>query len=355
MASLTVHPASIQDFNDVLTGKAPSATVKVTDDSNFIGRVIHLLCRLRDHIERVDNGAVYAVDDLAVVLRAFVAKGPGNDVLGRLQDHAGGDQLSVLLSAPPKKGPATFAVGSIPTMNRHAVVDGAVRVSLRDFSKVPLLTIRLNDATVDFTWGEFLNKYANKWGGAHLDPVVPPELQIVDTFGTAGLSLSGYLLRSAAVVVWSTAQMLLARVMWGGGAPVSPGVGRPIVGTVGSLNSDPRDISGRGALQWFYWDTRELDFLWYVDPSAKESHVRFQTGQSWTISFVGQEGKAPTTAPRFQEPRGLSGVFVIEPAQLNTNISFQVPDDYRLGGQIAYYPQSADPRRPQDILRPWDR
>jgi len=68
--------------------------------------------RLRDHIERIDEGAPHAIDDLAVVLRALVCSGRGNRVLMRLNESTGRAIPMVLVSRPaPADADVFFAVG----------------------------------------------------------------------------------------------------------------------------------------------------------------------------------------------------------------------------------------------------
>jgi hypothetical protein len=59
---------------------------------NLGGAALHMIARMRDHIERLDDGRAYAADDLAVVLRGLLCSGNGNRVLiarrsSRPSDH----------------------------------------------------------------------------------------------------------------------------------------------------------------------------------------------------------------------------------------------------------------------------
>lgn len=87
---------------------------------------LQMITRLRDHIERLDNGHAYAADDLAVVLRALLVRGQGNDVLQRTYDSY---QLAIpttTVSKPACDDPGVFfSVGAIPTEGPGAAEDGA--------------------------------------------------------------------------------------------------------------------------------------------------------------------------------------------------------------------------------------
>ena len=87
------------------------------------------MTRLRDHIERLDDGAGYAADDLAVVLRAWVHPGNGNDVVRRLANHTGADPRPLMASREVDVT-ARFSVGSIPT-RPHTEAHGARQVLCR--------------------------------------------------------------------------------------------------------------------------------------------------------------------------------------------------------------------------------
>jgi hypothetical protein len=248
----------------------------------IVGSALHMVSRLRDHIERIDNGVVYAVDDLAVVLRALMCHGQGNSVLRRLHDECGVNQPSVLLSrAPAEDSKVQFSIGSIPTRETGAIADGAAYTSLSKWPNNPVLVVKLGDKQRKYTWDALLSDYANKWGGAHLDAVVPAHLQFIDLYYAGGLNLSGYLLRTAAVEVWFLAQNLFRQIFH----PQSPNsftaeeLKQIKYVPEGGLNSDPRDISSRGQVQWFCHSTDMLSLLWYVDETSPDNAMHFQLGQ----------------------------------------------------------------------------
>lgn len=230
-----------------------------------------MMSRLRDHIERIDNGAAYAADDLAVVLRALLAPGRGNDVLRRLEESHGVDPSRVLVTRPVDTT-ARFSVGSLPARD-GAEVHGAEWISWRDWIQRPVVHVEHRGAPVTYSWATFLSTYANKWGGAHLDRTVPGHLQLIDGWSFGGLVLSGYLLRCAGLVAWRLTQLALSRakLRWHG-APLSPQMeekGR--LGAPGSITTDPRDQLALGELQWLTLTSEELAFHLYVDPSKPVS------------------------------------------------------------------------------------
>ena len=259
---------------------------------NLVGAALQMTSRLRDHIERLDEGAVYAVDDLAVVLRALVCSGKGNRVLMRLCDSTGGSLPRARVSRPaPADDDVFFAVGSIPTSEAGASADGAVQVSLTKWMSLRVLTIQSSGSRITYTWDQFLRTYAEKWGGAHLDPAVPAHLRMIDNHAAAGLPLSNYLLRTAAVAVWTLAQNLFRSIFASLTAKEST-TGKEVavahlyqqgVATYmapGGIGSSPRDISNRGALQAFCHRTASADPLWYVDESRPDNTLHLALGQA---------------------------------------------------------------------------
>lgn len=270
----------------------------------MLGRSLHLLVRLRDHVERLDDGAMHAADDIAVVLRALLHRGRGNDVLRRLQSHLGLPEPELVLSRAPSGTADRFSVGSLPTL-REAVVNDEARVAgLRAWANEPLLRVGVRNRPMrNFTWAQFLNEYANKWGGAHVDDDIPQSLFEIDRYGAGGLSLSTYLLRMGAVTAWRIGQDLLRR------APelvAETGVELLTVEVPGSIRGEPRDRSGEGQLQWLEHDSKGIGLLWYVS-SSQPSHLGIMVGgmpYTATHNPDGGDGER-TEPPRFAGPRGL--------------------------------------------------
>jgi len=242
-----------------------SARTTQPEGPHFVGQTLHLVTRLRDHIERLDRGAAYAADDLAVVLRAFLCRGYGNDVLRRLQRLAGAQARPILLSRVPELD-ARFAVGSIPTRD-HAERDGATSVPVDRWPERPVLHVRDKFGATTYTWSQFLNTYANKWGGAHLDRAVPVHLQVIDMFATGSLNLSGYLLRAAAVTVWCAAQEVLGKIIRtpASGHLTAEQLAESVLSAPGGVHSPPLDRLVHGELQWLTYKGEMTGFLLYAD------------------------------------------------------------------------------------------
>ncbi len=95
--------------------------------ASLLGPFVNLVTRTRDHVERLDDGAVHAVDDLAGTLRTLLCSGRGNNVLPRFAKAF--TVSPVRLSLAPRKDDAVrIALGSIPTREPGAVADGAQTV-----------------------------------------------------------------------------------------------------------------------------------------------------------------------------------------------------------------------------------
>ena len=277
--------------------------------NQMLGSAMQMTSRLRDHIERLDDGAVHAADDLAVVLRALLCPGKGNGVLYRLYRECGVRIPEVILSRPPEDGSTSqFSVGSIPTREAGAVADGAVRTPMTKWPNAAVLVISLGGDRRRFTWADFLNSYANKWGGAHLDVVVPEHLQFIDCYGAGGLSLTGYLLRTAAVEVWLLAQQVYGEVLQNEflASLDSSDREKAIFSAQGGVSAEPRDRSDKGQLQWFYHGSDRLGLTWYVDENSHENALHLALGKvEYDVRYTPTSGSAPSgTAPlAFQAPR----------------------------------------------------
>lgn len=271
---------------------------------------MQMTSRLRDHIERLDSGVAYAADDLAVVLRAMLCASRGNRVLRRIYEGLNVEEPKLLLSKPPASGDnVIFSVGSVPVRELGAMADGADWIPLKRWADTPLMSVALGARQKVYTWANFLDDYANKWGGAHLDDVVPAYIQHVDYFAAGGLSLTSYLLRSAAVEVWMLAQHAFNVGLLSSVAKLEEGaeIGARIYAAQGGLRTLPKDRASLGQLQWFLQARDEAAFVWYVDALSQESHLRISLGQ---ISYDVQYSPAPQgddlaskPSPAFQTPR----------------------------------------------------
>jgi hypothetical protein len=122
--------------------------------ANLAGAALQLVGRLRDHIERLDDGRAYAADDLAVVLRCLLCSGKGNRVLMRLTQT---DGLTVVprvrLSRPaPDDDDVFFAVGSVPVDEPGASSDGATEATLTKWMNRRVLTVTSAGSRTTYTW-----------------------------------------------------------------------------------------------------------------------------------------------------------------------------------------------------------
>jgi len=300
---------------------------------NLVGASLQMISRLRDHIERLDNGVVYADDDLSVVMRALLCPGIGNRVLMRLFNSTAQPMPNILLSKPAPTDPDVFfAVGSIPTAEQGARRDGAVEVSVGRWMTTQVLTVQSSGSRETFTWERFLNAYANKWGGAHLDPAVPAHLRMIDNHAAGGMPLSNYLLRTAAVYVWSIAQQLF-RTLFNGVAPESIGSEVKLARVAipdglrervtyvapGGIGEPPRDISNLGALQAFCHRTGGAELIWYVDESSPDNALHLCLGSLPYDVRYGNDAVPATAGPvevNAQRQRDGSQPIAVEPGAL---------------------------------------
>jgi hypothetical protein len=249
----------------------------------LVGTALQLVSRLRDHIERLDSGIAYAADDLAVVLRVLLCHGKGNDVLQRLYGACGLARKELTLSAPPQIDQEVhFSVGSIPTWEPMASSHGAVATLFTKWPNVPLLVVKVSGQRKTYTWGKFIEDYAHKWGGAHLDTRVPPTLQMVDHHAVGDLVLSHYLIRMAAVQVWLLAQEAFGFYYRNRLPREFPQEGRVTAryAAHGGITTDPRDTRPKGHLQWFCRTSEVVAFLWYVDDDSRDNVMRLSLGSA---------------------------------------------------------------------------
>lgn len=228
------------------------------------GQALHAIDRLRDHIERVDQGKVYAADDLAVVLRLLVHPGRGNDVLGRLQRQFSTRPIEITATrAPETADNVLFSFGSLPARAKSESL-GTRQLLLHEWIASPFLKVATGDSAKTWTWADFINTYANKWGGAHLDDRVPETLQVIDLYTFGGFSLSSYFLRAAGVAVWKAAEnaWLDGTLRDSGNRLSEQQLATIRAASVGPV-ADPADRLAYGEPQFFAYrgDSAEIDML----------------------------------------------------------------------------------------------
>ena len=273
------------------------------------GQALHAMDRLRDHIERIDEGKYYAVDDLSVVLRLLVHPGRGNDLLRRLSQSSTA-RIAVLASRPPEVEGALFSVGLLPARAGTESL-GATSMLLEEWITSPFLSVVVDDLRKTWTWAEFINAYANKWGGAHLDDEIPLNLSVVDQFAFGGLSLSGYLLRTAGVMVWKAAQTAWADAMFRrSGEPLSSEeLSMLRVTSVGTAD-DPSDRLRFGELQFLAYRGDSAELVLLMSRTAQcQARLAFGGKLHYEITIAPENAtalSAPISEPRMPNPPGLT-------------------------------------------------
>lgn len=293
---------------------------------HFLGQSLHLLARLRDHIERLDGGKAYAVDDLAVVLRGFLHPGRGNRVLAQLLELSHLQQRTLQVSKAPQTTPGThLSIGSIPSSYADPNALGGRELTFSEWTVEPVAHVQIGATTQTWSWSALVNEYSNKWGGSHLDERVSVPLSLLDTYSVGGLSLTAFLLRSAAAAIWGVANDAFL-VLFGTEMPKAAANEVVRVGAEGALTEDPRDVSSAGKLDWLAW-TDELDYLWIVsetEPAHLGLNINYPVDLNWHGLTSGSEGaEAKIVRPR--QPTG-SGL---------TKESFSLGRAIRLVGRMA--------------------
>lgn len=177
------------------------------DRFHLAGYLLSGAARLRDHIERIDRGATYAVDDLALVLRFLVSGARGGELISRTANSYGIELPKFGVSPEPETGPGlVWGAGALPTTAALGVGE------LTDISQLRYKTVlRINPGSkqVDFTWDKFIRDYANYWG-THVGESIREDVHLTDRIGSAaGLPLTTYMLRETAVAAWYSAQYVI--------------------------------------------------------------------------------------------------------------------------------------------------
>lgn len=332
----------------VPAGTVVNAASGADHNAHFLGQALHMISRLRDHVERMDSGVVYAEDDLAVVMRAMLFHTRGNKVLTRLAGLFGITGVQIRLSRAPLTQPDLhLSVGCLPTPSMSDD-DGSTWVPLERWASRPLARVRVGKQVRVFTWGEFLNEYANKWGGAHIDHEVPDALVALDTFETGGYALSGYLMRTAAVQCWHLGQVLLdLGLPRPEAATLEPGTiltGERHLGGEGAITEPPTDRRHLGELQWLDYTPDDLAYLMLVMPSSP-ARLRVQTGQlGYAIRYEPHTNtphddhvpsdSSPGAGSRVQRPRTPT----YRPL---TPADFSLGRSLRVNGRYEYFPGAA--------------
>ncbi|WP_142059517.1 hypothetical protein [Pseudarthrobacter sp. B4EP4b] len=178
---------------------------------HLAGYLLSGAARLRDHIERIDDGAAYAVDDLALVLRLLISGARGGELIARTANSYGIQLPKFGVSAEPQTVPGiVWAAGAMPTT--EALGTGGL-VDINQLRFKTALRIQPGSKQVDLTWDKFIRDYANYWG-THVGDAIRDDVHLADRIGTAaGLPLTTYMLRETAVAAWYSAQYVLRNAM----------------------------------------------------------------------------------------------------------------------------------------------
>lgn len=175
--------------------------------SHLVGYLISGTARLRDHIERIDSGVAYAVDDLALVLRLLVSGARGGELISRTANSYGIPLPKFGISTEPAivQG-LIWGAGALPTT---AALGVGAPVDISQLRFKTALRIHTKTKSVELSWDKMIRDYANTWG-THVGDTIRDDLPLADRIGTAaGLPLSTYMLREVAVAAWFTAQFVI--------------------------------------------------------------------------------------------------------------------------------------------------
>ncbi|MEU8939136.1 hypothetical protein AB0C97_13980 [Streptomyces goshikiensis] len=306
---------------------------------HLAGALTHMASRLSDHIERVDQGNVAAIDDLAVTLRSLVGSGKGNAVLLTACRVFRIDQPALQASRSPASSSAYLSIGSLPVEEPGAKVHGARELRLSKWIQEPVLRCVTKSGSVSYSWDKFIREYANKWGGAHLDSQVPEELYTIDRHAAAGLVMSAYLLRAAGVAVWGMTQSVLGKAL-------RPNVETGDLGTFAAPGSDspkPEYRKQCGQLQWLTLSSDSMDFGWYVDHFSQTNTLRLSFGAVPYDIHYQPEGADPGAVFEDLEPLGPrreshGSPIVVDPSRTGAVTGVMVPIQTLMADSMSGHP-----------------
>lgn len=343
---------------------------------NLFFAIVNLISRINDHITRIDSGVYYAIDDLAVSLRVLLREGDGSGILLSAIEEFDLEMPEVLSSFPAFHE-TLFSVGAIPILEwRPGLKDEEIaRGSLKDWLAANVISMGTDDGDVGVSWNRLIGDYANKFGGAHLQKRPPPAyMERMDWYGVAGLALSGYLLRTAAVVAYDIAQSVLSEMVRSIGVPV-PETYR--WGGMGSQPLEPESMVEMGTLAHFTCNEHAMSFTWFVDEGNPESRLRlFFNQRVWDYAYSKNDGYTaethlnPVSEYLFQAPKnpkypplGPIENFVYDQyymflptvrtwQELDSDIPHQRPDDFHPNLPAPGW-VSSTPLKPDEVISNW--
>lgn len=303
---------------------------------HLAGALTHMASRLSDHIDRIDHGNVAAIDDLAVALRSLVGAGKGNAVLLTACRVFSLDQPTIQASRAPAGSGSYLSIGSIPVEEPGATLHGARELKLSKWVQEPVLRFATKSGTVSYSWDKFIREYANKWGGAHFDSVIPDELFTIDRHAAAGVVMSTYLLRTAGVAVWKMVQSALTNILK---PNVEAGEVR-FFAAPGASSPMPDYKKQCGQLQWLTLSTDNMDFGWYVDNDSQKNILRLSFGAipydiHYQFGDVDQKGKFSHFPPRGPRHESLKAPITVDSSRKGTatGVTVSIQQLAELSGQ----------------------
>ncbi|ACL42454.1 hypothetical protein Achl_4503 (plasmid) [Pseudarthrobacter chlorophenolicus A6] len=279
---------------------------------HLAGYLMSGAARLRDHIERIDDGAAYAVDDLALVLRLLVSGGRGGELIARTANSYGIQLPKFGISAEAGTAPElVWAAGALPTTEALGT-GGLVDISQLRFKTA--IRIQPGSKQVDLTWDKFIRDYANYWG-THVGDSIRDDVHLADRIGTvAGLPLTTYMLRETAVAAWYSAQYVVRNAIVQDNPQFFADVDiadedlKVWISPPGGLNEPPKT---RGELGKFQSGTNAgstASLVWAVEDSLTEGRTLgelFIGGMPYQIKLAPEGG---TTQGAYDVPRQRSPI-----------------------------------------------
>ena len=334
------------------TRSLTDATFDNIKHANLFFGLINLSSRIVDHINRIDHGVPYAADDLAVCLRVLLRRGQGSGVLFSAIEEFSVDEPTIVCSRPATTD-ATIGIGLIPLVEIYDGFAGDPTIGagpLTDWFGVGN-AISYRDLDVKqhiYTWNEFVGHYANRLGGAHLDPRgVPEYIQRLDWCGAASLAMSGYLLRRLGIQAWYLIQEVLHDI-----ADKLGVVDSGEFAAIGSSDEGFDLLEELGTLVLFNASEDMMNLVWHVDDKSDLNNLRLWFGDTvWDYSYTTKSGLSvekhanPISKYIYQSSRlplypsqHIDGVHIGRPisrlhiirtlSDLRNNRPFKFPEDY---------------------------
>lgn len=306
LAALRVSSEEYPSADAVASGPITDQIFRDQPKADLFFALTNLASRISDHIQRVDRGVYYAVDDLAVALRVLLKTGQGSGLLLRCVDEFEVEMPFVVVSKPAPMW-ATLGVGLIPVwrlLPGHRVNESDDRrffaLRLDDWLKLDRgIVYRRDDGELSkVSWEAFIGHYANRLSGAHLDRRGGPEyLYKLDWNGAGGLALSNYLLRTLGVLAFELIQEVLYGVAAKLGIALSDGF---VFAGPGAPHHYPEMQADLGMLMFFAYSKNGMEFEWHVDEESRLSRMRlFFNNAVWDYSWTTDSG---LSADKYQEP-----------------------------------------------------